>query len=134
MQAQLATIPTDAANQDKTRLSELRVQLGNLRSKVSEEYPDVKKVKYEIAELEKRIRLAGQDGLGNKPDNSAYITLASQLASATNEIVSVKRQISSLEKKRIGYRQRIEASPRVEEGYKSLITERNNLQLKNDEL
>ena len=45
LQAQLATIPTDAAGQDKTRLNELRVQLGNLRSRVSEDYPDVKKIK-----------------------------------------------------------------------------------------
>ena len=80
------------------------------------------------------MRLAGQDGLGSKPDNSAYITMASQLASAQNEIDSAKRQISTLEKKRAGYTRRIEASPRVEEGYSRLLTERNNLQAKNDEL
>jgi polysaccharide biosynthesis transport protein len=134
LQAQLATIPTDSASQDKTRLNELRVQLGNLRSRVSEEYPDVKKVKLEIAALEKRMRISGQDGLGSKPDNSAYITMASQLASTQNEIESVKRQISSMEKKRVGTSRRIQAAPRVEEGYKALLTERSNLQAKNDEL
>lgn len=134
LQTQLATIPTDAASQDKTRLNELRVQLGNLMSRVSENYPDVRKTRLEIAELEKRIRAAGQDGLGAKPDNSAYITLASQLASARNEIESVNRQIAALEKKRGGYSRRIEASPKVEEGYKALLVERNNLQLKFDDI
>jgi len=134
LQTQLASIPTDSAGQDKTRLAELRVQLGNLRSRVSEEYPDVKKVKLEIAALEKRMRTAGADDLGTKPDNPAYITLAAQLASARSEINSVKRQIGSLEKKRSTYSGRIAATPRVEEGYKSLVMERSSLQLKYDDL
>lgn len=134
LQSQLASIPTDSANQDKTRLAELRVQLGNLRSRVSEEYPDVKKVKLEIAALEKRMRTAGADDLGTKPDNPAYITLAAQLASTRSEIESVKGQITSLEKKRGAYSGRIAATPRVEEGYKTLIMERTGLQAKYDDL
>jgi polysaccharide chain length determinant protein (PEP-CTERM system associated) len=134
LQTQLAAIPTDAANQDKTHLNELRVLLGNLRSRVTENYPDVKKTKLEIAELEARIRTAGKDGLGAKPDNPAYITLDSQLASTRSEIDSVKRQVAVLEKKRGNYGHRIEAAPRVEEGYKALLVERNNLQLKYDDL
>lgn len=134
LQSQLASIPTDSANQDKTRLAELRVQLGNLRSRVSEEYPDVKKVKLEISELERRMRTSGADDLGTKPDNPAYINLAAQLASTRGEIESVKRQITSLEKKRGAYSGRIAATPRVEEGYKSLIMERTSLQMKYDDL
>jgi succinoglycan biosynthesis transport protein ExoP len=134
LQTQLATIPTDAASQDKNRLSELRVMLGDLRSRVSDNYPDVRKIKLEIAELEKRLRTAGKDGLGTKPDNSAYITLASQLASTRNEIDSVNGQIDGLERKRSVYSGRIASAPRVEEGYKTLIVERNNLQAKYDDL
>jgi len=133
LQSQLATIPTDEASDDKRRLSELKVQLGNLRSRVSDSYPDVKKVKYEIAELEKRLKDKGRETLG-KPDNPAYINLASQLAGTQNEIESARRQISTLEKKRAGYSRRIEASPRVDEGYRTLVVERNNLQLKYDDL
>jgi polysaccharide chain length determinant protein (PEP-CTERM system associated) len=134
LQSQLASIPTDSASQDKTRLAELRVQLGNLRSRVSEQYPDVKKVKMEIAELEKRMKSSGADDLGTKPDNPAYITLAAQLASTRSEIESVKRQIGSLEKKRGAYSGRIASTPRVEEGYKTLVTERTGLQAKYDDL
>jgi polysaccharide chain length determinant protein (PEP-CTERM system associated) len=134
LQTQLATIPTDAASQDKNRLHELRVMLGDLRSRVSDNYPDVRRIKLEIAELEKRLRTAGKDGLGTKPDNTAYITLSSQLASNRNEIDSVKGQIASLERNRSIYGGRIAAAPRVEEGYKTLVVERNNLQAKYDDL
>jgi polysaccharide biosynthesis transport protein len=133
LQAQLVSIPTDLASQDKTRLAELRVQLGNLRSRVSESYPDVKKTKMEIAALEKRMR-AGDDGLGTKPDNPAYVNLSAQLASTRSEIESVRRQIAAFDKKRAAYSGRIAATPRVEEGYKTLVMERTALQGKYDDL
>jgi len=56
------------------------------------------------------------------------------LAGTRSEIASVKRQIKDLQAKRNTFRSRIEAAPRVEEGYRTLVAERNNLQAKNDEL
>jgi succinoglycan biosynthesis transport protein ExoP len=133
LQTQLASIPTDSATSDKTRLNELRVRLVELKNRYSDEYPDVKKTKADIAVLEKQLRASGKDTV-TKPDNQAYITLASQLASTQSEIESVKRQTALLNKKKDSYRGRIEASPRVEEGYKALLSERNNLQAKYDDL
>jgi uncharacterized protein involved in exopolysaccharide biosynthesis len=109
--------------------------LVTLQSKYSDEYPDVKKTKTEIAELEKRLKSQdGQTITPEKPDNPAYVALAAQLASTQSEIDSVKRQLDDAEKKRIDYRQRLEMSPRVEEGYRNLMVERNNTQLKYDDL
>ncbi len=133
LQTQLASIPTDSASSDKTRLNELRVRLVELKNRYSDEYPDVRKTKSEIAALEKQLRASGRDTL-TKPDNAAYITLSSQLASTKSEIDSVRRQLALLQQKRDGYRGRIEASPRVEEGYKALLAERNNMQAKYDDL
>ncbi len=133
LQTQLASIPTDAASSDKTRPNELRVRLVELRNRYSDEYPDVKQVKSDIATLEKQLRAAGRDAL-TKPDNPAYVTLSSQLASTRSEIDSTRRQIAMLQGRQDGYRGRIAASPRVEEGYKTLLSERNNLQLKYDDL
>lgn len=134
LQSELAAVPTDAANQDKTRLSELRVRLVDLKSHFTDEHPDVIKAKNELAELSKQLRAAGRDTPDSKPDNPAYITLSSQLASAKSEIDSVKRQIESFTKKRDAYRKRVESSPGVEEGYKNILVQRNNLQLKFDDL
>jgi succinoglycan biosynthesis transport protein ExoP len=133
LQTQLASIPTDSASSDKTRFNELRVKLVELKNRYSDEYPDVVKTRSEIAALEKQLRASGRDNL-TKPDNPAFITLSSQLASTKVEIDSVRRQLDLLQMRRDGYRSRIEASPRVEEGYKLLLVERNNMQAKYDDL
>jgi polysaccharide chain length determinant protein (PEP-CTERM system associated) len=140
---QLASIPSDAANQDRLLLKELKTRLVQLQSKFSEQYPDVIKTKREIAELEGRISKKGDAGQGkgtteftpvDQADNQAYVTLASQLAATRSDIESVQRQVKDAEKKRDEYQQRIETSPRVDETYKALLVERNNVQAKFDDL
>ena len=135
LQTQLASLaPTDKMNEDMRRLRELRVQLANLKTRFTDAYPDVIKTKEEIARLEKQV--AGNSGVsdGGRPDNPAYVTLASQLASTQADIESVKRQIRDLQRKADDYRRRIEASPKVEESYKVMLIERNNTQAKYDDL
>jgi polysaccharide chain length determinant protein (PEP-CTERM system associated) len=134
IESQLLSIPTDAASQDKARLSELRVRLGELKSRFTDEHPDVIKTRSELAELTKQLRASGQDTADNKPDNAAYITLSSQLASIRSEITSTRRHIETFRKKLDELRQRIAATPGVEEGYKNILMQRNNLQLKFDDL
>lgn len=133
LQAELAGIPAMNENQDRQRLSELRIQLTNLRTRVSERYPDVKKMEAEITALEKRLGNAEGAPLG-KPDNPSFITLSAQLASVQAEIKSVRQQIEGFFRKREEYRRRIAGAPQVEEEYKALMAERNNLQVKFDDL
>jgi len=137
LQTQLANTPPDLANptnSDKVRLKELRVKLISLKVRYSDQYPDVNKTKAEIAELEKKLKIPSGEEIEEKPDNPAYITLASQLASTRSEIDSVKKQIAAFQERRDEYRLRIENSPRVEEAYRALNVERNNLQAKYDDL
>ncbi|HBA73193.1 MAG: chain-length determining protein [Geobacteraceae bacterium GWC2_55_20] len=134
IESQLATLPTDAASQDKARLSELRVRLVELKARLTDEHPDVIKTRNELAELIKQLRASGQDTADNKPDNPAYVTLSSQLASIRSEITSTRRHIETFNKKRDELRQRLAATPGVEEGYKNILLQRNNLQQKFDEL
>jgi polysaccharide chain length determinant protein (PEP-CTERM system associated) len=134
IESQLATIPTDAGSQDKARLNELRVHLGDLKSRFTDEHPDVVKTRSELAELSKQLHLSGKDSVDSKPDNVAYITLSSQLASIKSEITSAKRQIDTFKKKTDELRNRIAATPGVEEGYKNILIHRNNLQQKFDDL
>ena len=132
--SQLESISTDAASQDKTRLAELRVRLGELKTRFTDEHPDVIKTRSELAELVKQLRSAGRDSADNKPDNVAYITLASQLAGVKAEIDSVKRQIGGFTKKRDDYRKRIASTPGVEGGYRALLDDRIHYQIKADDL
>ncbi len=144
--SQLLSIPTNAATQDRTLLNDLKAKLVQLQSKFSDKHPDVKKTKSEIAELEKRLDAGPpqkEQGTGkgeqrfsplDQPDNPAYVNLASQLMSVQSEIETTKHQLDEKEKNRRDYYKRMEASPKVEEAYKGLLAERNNLQLKYDDL
>ncbi len=135
LQTELATMAPDSTNQDRERLKELRVMLVRLMARYSDEYPDVIKTKAEISELEKKLQAQGsQPAVVEKPDNPAYVALASQLASVRSEIISASRQVEDIGSKRTDYRRRLEMSPRVEEGYRNLMVERNNTQAKYDDL
>ena len=114
----------------------INTNLVSLNARYSAEYPDVIKTKAEIADLEKKLQAQGgtEPVVQEKPDNPAYVALAAQLASTQAEIKSVKQQFEDLDQKRDDYRQRLEASPKVEEGYKNLMVERNNTQAKCDDL
>ncbi len=92
------------------------------------------KTKQEIAELEKKLQIPSGEPISGKPDNPVYINTTSQLAMTESEIDSLKKQIAGLQQKRDAVRRRLQDSPRVEEGYKALTGERNNLQLKYDDL
>lgn len=132
--SRLQTISPDAASQDKARLAELRVRLGELKTRFTDEYPDVVKTRSEIAQLTRQLREQGRDTADNRPDNTAYITLSSELAGVRSEIESVKRQVASFTRKRDEYRSRVAATPGVEEKYRALLDERGQLQLKSDDL
>jgi polysaccharide chain length determinant protein (PEP-CTERM system associated) len=135
LQTQLVTIAPDTVRQDKDRLKELRVALVDLKTRYSDEYPDVIKTRAEIAELENGLESQGdQPEAAKNPDNPAYVSISAELAGIKSDIKSVKHQIADLDSKRAEYRQRLEMSPRVEEGYKNLVVERNDTQLKYDDL
>ena len=134
LQEQLASVSPDTTNQERDSLRELRVRLLDLKSRYSDEYPDVIKTKASIKELEARLGVSGKEESSTKPDNPAYITMSSQLAGVKTEIQSVQRQAQELRIKKEAYRKRIESSPRVEEGFRSLLVDRNNLQAKFEEL
>ncbi len=133
-QSQLINISPNISNPDKDHLKELRVKLLNLESRFTDEYPDVKKTKIEIAELEKKIKGSGKSSTGNEPDNPAYVTLSAQLAATRSEISSVNGQLTTARAKQSDYQKRVVTTPQVEENYKVLVMQRGNLQAKYDDL
>ncbi len=120
----------------RRRLEELKLQLVALRQNFSEEHPDVRKTKSELAEMEaKMAALAARGGQGRgAPDNPAYINLAAQLASARVEIASVQRQIDKLNADADEYRRRIAATPKIEEEYGVIFAARTSTQAKLNDL
>lgn len=123
-------------NSDVERLKELRLQLAALRERYTEAYPDVAILKAQIAELQQHSSGTGASllGRGGQPDNPAFITLSSQLASTRADIQMVKKQIETMEQRASEYRKRVEETPRVEGDYLALVSHRNALQGKFNDL
>ncbi|OGQ98256.1 MAG: hypothetical protein A2521_02695 [Deltaproteobacteria bacterium RIFOXYD12_FULL_57_12] len=134
LQTQLVSIPRAEENKDKTaqRLKDLKLQLANLQPRFSEQYPDIIALKAEIADLESQTAQAVTTG--EAPDNPVYITLSAQLASVRSEIGSGRQQVQEADRKIENFRRWIAASPRVEEGYRGVLNEREGLSRKLDEL
>jgi polysaccharide biosynthesis transport protein len=133
--SQLANIKPHLEDKDENqqRLAQLKLQLSNLRSQFSEQYPDVVKLKSEIAEVEKQAAESGTKS-SDRPDNPAYINLSSQLSGVRAEIRSMRQQMSKINQRKENYNRRIAATPHVEEEYKVFLSKRNNLQAKHDDL
>ena len=135
LQTQLASIP-ETENTEKQRLRMLELELVDLKTRFTDDYPDVKKMQREIAELKRRManKAATPDDLKETPDNTAFITLASQLSSARAEIKSLKQQKADLMAKAEEYRKRIENTPKIEQDYNAMLRDRNNTQAKYEDL
>jgi polysaccharide chain length determinant protein (PEP-CTERM system associated) len=136
LETQLAVISPNLEQEQRSRMEELKLQLAYLKSRFSDEYPDVIKVKAELVEIEKDKSPRNDESelTDNRPDNPAYITLASQLAGIQSDIDSIKRQITEFTQKVSQYRRRIEATPKVEEEYNSLLIKQENTRAKYSDL
>ncbi|MEW6332383.1 MAG: Wzz/FepE/Etk N-terminal domain-containing protein [Pseudomonadota bacterium] len=137
LEAQLANVSPSLEEQqeDRQRLDLLKIQLVELRTRFTDEYPDVVKTRTEIADLTRQMEARRSDPeSSDKPDNPAFITLAAQLSSARAEIVSVQGQMRDLAARIEDFRSKIANTPRVEEAYRALVSERNNTQAKYDDL
>jgi polysaccharide chain length determinant protein (PEP-CTERM system associated) len=139
LKAEFATVKPHLANAEslsRNLLEQLKVELARLRQQFTDDYPDVKKLKAEINELEakKQVPASSDTSTNARPDNPAYITLSAQLAGIRTEIVSVERQVADLEERAATYRSRIAATPKVEDSYNDLLTARNLAHVKHEDL
>jgi polysaccharide biosynthesis transport protein len=138
LQAQLAGLKPHTEKEDelasKKRIEDLKVQLVALNQRFSEEHPDVKKTRAEIAQLEERLKTIGAKTDKGSPDNPAYVTLASQLASTRVDIQTQMRQQEKLIQEANEYRRRVAATPKVEEEYNVLAAARTSTQAKVSDL
>ena len=132
LETQLASIP-QMEDPEKERLASLELELVNLKSKFTDDYPDVRKLREEIDQLKSRMA-DKSTATGVQPDNAAYITLASQLSSTRAEIKSLLQQKQEMERRAAAYRERIETTPRIEQEYNTLTIERNNTRAKYEDL
>jgi len=95
------TDPGAASNTIPARLAKLRLDLADLRAQHTDEYPDVVRVKQEIADLERQLQAKG-GGAGAAEDPRAKIEAELNALRANEQ--SVRHEIA-------GYEQRVSGAP-----------------------
>ncbi len=122
------------------KLSDLRLQLSALEARYTEEYPEVKKAKAQIATLQEQLRAAQKTTStqedGQKPSVSESPELAQMriaLASTEETILRKKAEQTKLTQQMSNIQARIQLSPMVEEEFKGLTRDyESSLQFYND--
>ena len=94
----------------------------------------MKKLKNEIARLEKTPATAIPAKTVTEPENPAYISLTTQIKSAEADIVSLRSQQAGLREKLQMYRGRLEEAPKVEQEYMALVRDYQNASQKHQEV
>jgi polysaccharide chain length determinant protein (PEP-CTERM system associated) len=112
-----AVAPDAAGN----RLLQLRQTLATLQARYSDKYPDVVRVKAEIAALESQLRRSGDDSKPGMIDaNPMTFELRRSIDSVDVELTRLKAEQENLHRSIAEYQQRVEMAPRREQEAQSL--------------
>src|SRR5256712_4988949 len=107
------------------RLARLKQELTDLRAHFSEKYPDVIRVKAEIASLERQLAAAdSNDGSAAKPDSqvSPSRTQDGKVRSEADKALQTLREEEKVLRQAIAtYDRRVDATPRLEQEYQELF-------------
>ena len=113
------------------RLTALKTDLEVLQSKYKAQHPDVISTQEKIQALEADIvnlstKTNPSPAVMVKPDNPAYINLATQIESACLQIEARKKEREELKNSLKDYQQRLEKTPQVEKAYSALTRDHEN--------
>ena len=114
-------------------LTDKKAELALLLKQYSDKHPDVVKLQKQISALQKSLVDAKQSDYSNsniQPDNPAYISLKSQLASVNTEIESLNFTRGRVQSKMEELRQSLRQSPLVEKEYLDLIQDLDNTNIR----
>lgn len=115
----------------KKRLDALKLDLESFRGRYTDKHPDVTSTRRKIKNLEQEIARLTKEGnpvsaAVVKPDNPAYINLATQIESVTLQIEARKKEQMELKKRLEDYQRRLEKTPQVEKAYLTLTRDQEN--------
>ena len=144
MKSEIAELEAKVGNTDDSRekIKQLRDSEGRLavlKGKLGPKHPDVIKLKKEVGLLRTQVenlksRTTVSTASKNNPENPAYISLKTQIASAEMEIRSLNQEKKQVEAKINHYQQLIDNTPLVEKEYNDLIRDQQADQLKYQEI
>jgi len=118
--------------QKHKRLTSLKTDLEVLQNKYTARHPDIISTHKKIQALEAEIAQLSAEQKNPasvvtfKPDNPAYINLATQIESLNLQIEARKKEREELKKSIQDYQQRLEKTPQVEKAYSALTRDHEN--------
>ncbi len=131
----VASLTTTTPQADELRLRDLQVQEADLTTRYTADYPEVKSIRREIADLQKKIAQAASAPPPtqsaptiNRPDSPSVQGLRAQLAGTRLAITEKKRLQDSLQQQINAYRGRIQSSPQVDAEEKQLTRDHDTAQ------
>jgi polysaccharide biosynthesis transport protein len=105
------------------RLATLNAELTEMRTRYSDKYPDVVRLKREIADLEEQWRKGQQAVAGSRrpvPTNPQLVELRASLADLDARARALQAESATLRRTLGRYQQRVEDVPRTEQEYQKL--------------
>jgi polysaccharide chain length determinant protein (PEP-CTERM system associated) len=137
--------PGDPAAPYLLELKTKRAQLANLSTKYTEQYPEIRRLKEEVARLEHQVADARRHGDGNSPSPSGESAprtaeteelrrLHTMLTGLDLEIQSLKVDSNEIRKKAADVESKVERSPKREQEMISLTRDYDNLKASYDDL
>jgi succinoglycan biosynthesis transport protein ExoP len=121
------------------RLDELKNRLADMEGRLGRKHPDVVKLKKEVDVLSKEVGSIKTENVAldvseQKPDNPAYISLKTQIASAEMEMKSLLEEKKKLTREIDDYQRRIGNAPLVEKEYIELTRDYESAKFKYNEI
>jgi succinoglycan biosynthesis transport protein ExoP len=121
------------------RLDELKNRLADMEGRLGRKHPDVVKLKKEVDVLSKKVGSIKTENVAldvseQKPDNPAYISLKTQIASAEMEMKSLLEEKKKLTREIDDYQRRIGNAPLVEKEYIELTRDYESAKFKYNEI
>jgi polysaccharide chain length determinant protein (PEP-CTERM system associated) len=115
-----AATPAGVPDAVITRLAKLREELTSLRTRYTENYPDVRRARSEIALLEKQLTEGKPDGDTALTINPTVIRLRQQLAELDAEVRALRTEEKSLRGTMATLQHRVENAPRREQEFQEI--------------
>ena len=112
---------------DLTDLPTVRAKLAEAEERYTPDHPEVKRLKAAVALLSSQ-QGQGKAGIVANANNPTYLTLASQLQSARNEVSGLKAQAARDRQQIDQYEAMLRKTPGVEREYSEIMRRRQSLQ------
>lgn len=112
----------------KERLRALEAEYAKSASVFGPDYPDMRRMRREIAALKEEVAAASDDGrsVTSRPDNPAFVALTTQLENTKREVIHMTTVREELRAKQRTYDEWLAQMPEIEREYNDLTRDYDN--------